>query len=87
MSLLQVGSSARRDDQTDHLSLVATVYAKVFLVHGDDSMSGMELAHPNEAEIRQVGLPIGVADRESFELRKVLVAFERDRREPVSDHS
>ena len=46
----------------------------------------MELAHSNEAEIGQVGLPVRVASRQCFELQKVLVALERDGGEPVSNH-
>jgi hypothetical protein len=47
-------------------------------VDRDHTVSRINLTHPNEAEIGEVGPPIGVTLCESSQLREVIVALERD---------
>jgi hypothetical protein len=49
-------------------------------------VAGEELAHANEAEIREVGLPIGVSLGERGELGDVLPAVEGQSNEPLLQH-
>jgi hypothetical protein len=47
-----------RADQRDGLPLVPAIDAEVGSIHGDDAVSWVELAHSNQAEVRQVGVPV-----------------------------
>src|SRR5437870_512066 len=52
----------RRTDQRDGFPFVPAIHAKILAVERDDGVTRVQLAHPDQAEIRQVGFSV----RESF---------------------
>ena len=54
-------SKSRWADEGNGLALVAPVDAEVSAVNGEHAVARIELAHTNEAEVREVGLPIRVS--------------------------
>jgi hypothetical protein len=79
-------SAFRRTDEGDRLTFVAPVDPEVAAIHGDDAVARVELAHADEAEVREVGAPIGVSLREGRELRQVLPAVEGRGDQAILDH-
>src|SRR3984957_4944440 len=71
--------------QRDRLPLVTPINSKIILVHGDDGMPRIELAHPNQAKIGQVGLSILIAFRDFRQVLEVSIAIKRDPQHFVFD--
>ena len=76
----------RRADQGNDFAPVSAIDAEIFLVHRDDAAFWIKLAHPDEAEIGQVGFTIAVAFGQSGQMRKVIVAIEGERNQVFGDH-
>ena len=53
------GLTAGWGNERNHFAFVSPIDAKIF-VHGDDAMFWMQLAHPDETEISQIGSSIFV---------------------------
>src|SRR5204863_7902347 len=70
-------SDSGRADQRNHLAFVPAVNAKV-LIHRDDTMIRIQLAHPDQTKIGQIRLVIGVALGECRQLRQMIVQIKRD---------
>jgi len=70
-----VASSSRRRNQRDDFALVSTVNAKVLGIDSDDTVFGVDLAHPDQTQIGQVRFPI----RNAFHFSKNRLRVERSR--------
>jgi hypothetical protein len=79
-------SSPRRRNQRDDFALVSPVNAKVFDIHSDDTVFGINLAHSDKAEIGKIRFAIFVSFCESSQLWKMIVAVKGQSYEAVSDH-
>src|SRR5437764_10641939 len=53
-------SLLRRTEQRNGLPLVSAVDSKVLLVHRDQGMARVKLAHSNQAQIGEVSIPVRV---------------------------
>ena len=47
-----------RAEERDRLAAISAIDTEVFLVHGDHGVLGKQLTHPDQAQIRKVGLAI-----------------------------
>jgi hypothetical protein len=86
MGMLPGHSCWGRADQGNGFALVTAIDEEVFAIHRDDAVLRVQLAHPDQAEVRQVGVAIGIPLRKSRELRKILQAIEGQDDQPLSDH-
>src|ERR1035441_143163 len=68
----------RRTDQGTRSALITAVNAEVLAIHSNDTVPGKELAQANQAQIGQIGMTVGVTQRQSFELRQVVVAVKSE---------
>ena len=76
-------SDLRGTDKGDGLALVAPVHAEIVLIHRDDTVMRVKLAHANEAEVGEVRPPVGEPLAERLELGQVVAAIEREDEQPV----
>ena len=79
-------STLGRAQNRNRFALVAAVHPKVCPVDGNHGMLGEEFAHPDEAQIGEVGLPIGITVSEPGELVEMIAAVKRQRDQPVVQH-
>jgi len=70
----------------DNFPLVAPVNSEIFAVRCDYTVTRIELAHANQAQIRQIGFTIGEAFCKPFELWKVVGAIKGNGHQSFSDH-
>jgi hypothetical protein len=70
------GSPRGRADERDSLALVAPVDAKVLPVCRGDAVTRVELAHPNQAQVGEIGLTVCIPLRQRRQVREVLTAVE-----------
>ena len=68
-------SAIRRHDHRDGFPAVAAIDAEI-AIDCDDGKLGIQLAHPNQAEVRKVGLAIGVAPCELGKFAAMAFNFE-----------
>jgi hypothetical protein len=73
------------EDQRDGFALVSAVDPKV-LVHSNDSVLRVKLAHADQAEVGQIGLAIGVTNGKVQELIYVAGALEGDAQDVAPQH-
>jgi len=71
-------SRRRRTGERNGLSLVTAVNAEVFAVDRDHVVLGKKLTEANLTKVGQVGLAVGVARGQSFQLGQVVVAIKRE---------
>src|SRR5207244_10598153 len=67
-----------RADKGNRLPLVASKHAKVRAVNRDNAVTWKELAHADQADVREVGVTIRVSLRQGRQLRKMIFTGERD---------
>lgn len=73
-------------NQWNHLALVAAVDPEVSAIHGDDAVARIQLAHPDETEIRQIRLAVLITFCQGGQLRQMVVDDEGDGDQSVRDH-
>ena len=79
-------STLRWAQNRNRLALVAAVDPKVGPIDRNHGMFREEFAHPDKAQIREVGLPIGITVCEPGELDEVIAAVECQADEPLIHH-
>ena len=58
-----------RTQQRNRLSLISPIPAKVAFIHRNYRMARVEFAHPNEAQIGEIRVPVGIAVCQFTQLR------------------
>src|SRR5688572_26346595 len=76
----------RRADQRKDFTLVPAIDSKVPDVHGDDAVTGVELAHPDQTQIGKVRPSLRVARGQGGHLREVLLEVESELNESTFEH-
>src|SRR5437016_13150386 len=87
LQLIWSGSSSDsgRADQRNHLAFVPAVNAKIF-VGCNHAVMRIKLAHPDQTKIGQIGLPVGITFGQVRQLRQMIIAIERKRKETFREH-
>jgi hypothetical protein len=78
-------SSTGRNDQGNDFALVSAVNPKIRFGHCDEPMTGIQLAHANEAKIGQTPFPVRVALGQGSQLRQMIVAVESEAYQTFAD--
>src|SRR5438270_1297411 len=68
-------SPSRRTDCRDHFSFVSTINPKI-LINRNHPVIRIQLAHADEAEVGEIGLPVRVSSRERGQLRQMIATIE-----------
>jgi hypothetical protein len=75
----------RRTNQRNDLTFVPPIDPKI-VIHCDDTVVWIQLAHPNETKISQIGLSIRISFCQGRQLRQMIIAIERKSNEFLHDH-
>lgn len=76
----------RRAYQRDDFSLIAAVVLEILPVDRDHAVSWMKLTHADEAEVREVRLPVCVSAGKFRELPEMLATIEIQHHQPLIEH-
>jgi hypothetical protein len=77
---------SRGTDQRDRFPLVPPIDTEVRPIHCDNAVPRIELTHSNQAEIRQVRIPIGISFGQCRQLTELRRAVESDLNQPLRHH-
>jgi hypothetical protein len=85
MVLLSV-SFPRRTKDRDRLALIAPVDAEILFVDREHNMPWVQLAHPDDTKVGEIGLAVCITQGEVSQVLQVALAVKRNTHNPIAQH-